>query len=189
MSERFSVPYAFARRMQDIASDTGYDTRRCAPDGALARLSQTTVCDTAWWAAGWSWVELGCCPGCAGAGRSRVRLINGCARADGCSPGSTDALGLMAARLIDDQRMRWDSGSRRIFWDSPPVPLFSDRDGDPAGVPLCVRRPRFFQQRNSGARVVERTMNVSPLLNTIGLLFDIAGVVLRWTITSGWDES
>ena len=46
MSERFSVACAFARRMQDIESDTGYDTRRCAPDGALARLSQTTVCDT-----------------------------------------------------------------------------------------------------------------------------------------------
>ena len=27
--------------MQDIESDTGYDTRRRAPDGALARLSQT----------------------------------------------------------------------------------------------------------------------------------------------------
>ena len=29
-----------------LESDTGYDTRRRAPDGALARLSQTTVYDT-----------------------------------------------------------------------------------------------------------------------------------------------
>ena len=36
----------FARRMQDIESDTGYDTRRRWPDGALARLSHTAVCDT-----------------------------------------------------------------------------------------------------------------------------------------------
>ena len=35
-----------ARRLQDIESDTGYDTRRRAPDGALACLSQTTVYDT-----------------------------------------------------------------------------------------------------------------------------------------------
>ena len=41
-----SVPCSFARRMQDIESDTGYDTRRRCPDGALARLSQTTVYDT-----------------------------------------------------------------------------------------------------------------------------------------------
>ena len=27
--------------MQDIESDTGYDIRRRAPDGALARVSQT----------------------------------------------------------------------------------------------------------------------------------------------------
>ena len=45
-TRRFSVPCSFARRMQDIESDTGYDTRRCAPDGALARLSQTAVYDT-----------------------------------------------------------------------------------------------------------------------------------------------
>ena len=32
--------------MQDIESDTGYDTRRRAPDGVLARLSQTAVYDT-----------------------------------------------------------------------------------------------------------------------------------------------
>ena len=37
---------AFARRMEDIESDTGYDTRRRVPDGALARLSHTTVYDT-----------------------------------------------------------------------------------------------------------------------------------------------
>ena len=36
----------FARRMQDIESDTGYDTRRRASDGAISRLSQTTVYDT-----------------------------------------------------------------------------------------------------------------------------------------------
>ena len=32
--------------MQTIESDTGYDTGQRAPDGALARLSQTTVYDT-----------------------------------------------------------------------------------------------------------------------------------------------
>ena len=36
----------FARRMQDIESDTGYDTRWRASDGAISRLSQTTVYDT-----------------------------------------------------------------------------------------------------------------------------------------------
>ena len=41
-----AVPCSFARRMQDIESDTGYDTRRHAPDGALASLSRTTVYDT-----------------------------------------------------------------------------------------------------------------------------------------------
>ena len=30
---------SFARRMQDIESDTGYDTRRRVPDGAVGRLS------------------------------------------------------------------------------------------------------------------------------------------------------
>ena len=35
-----------ARRMQGIESDTGYDTRRRSQEGALARLSQTTVYDT-----------------------------------------------------------------------------------------------------------------------------------------------
>ena len=34
VSARVSVPCAFARRMQDIESDTVYDTRRCSPDGA-----------------------------------------------------------------------------------------------------------------------------------------------------------
>ena len=34
------------RRMQDIESDTGYDTRRRVPDGAFARVSQTAVYDT-----------------------------------------------------------------------------------------------------------------------------------------------
>ena len=37
---------SFARRLQHIESDTGYDTRKCSPDGALARLSQTAVYDT-----------------------------------------------------------------------------------------------------------------------------------------------
>ena len=32
--------------MQDIESDTGYDTRRRGPDGAFAGVSQTTVYDT-----------------------------------------------------------------------------------------------------------------------------------------------
>ena len=35
-----------ARRLQDIESDTGYDTRRRVLEGALVRMSQTTVCDT-----------------------------------------------------------------------------------------------------------------------------------------------
>ena len=36
LSEQFSVPCSFARRLQDIESDTGYDTRRRPPDSALA---------------------------------------------------------------------------------------------------------------------------------------------------------
>ena len=32
--------------LQDMESDTGYDTRRRVPDGVLARLSQTAVYDT-----------------------------------------------------------------------------------------------------------------------------------------------
>ena len=40
------TPTCHATRLQDIESDTGYDTRRCLPDVALARLSQTTVYDT-----------------------------------------------------------------------------------------------------------------------------------------------
>ena len=43
---RASLRCAFARRLQDIESDTGYDTRWRAPARALARLSQTTVYDT-----------------------------------------------------------------------------------------------------------------------------------------------
>ena len=35
-----------ARRLQDIESDTGYDTRRRAPGGVLSRVSQTAVYDT-----------------------------------------------------------------------------------------------------------------------------------------------
>ena len=35
-----------ARRLQDIESDMGYDTLRCSPDGAFARVSQTAVYDT-----------------------------------------------------------------------------------------------------------------------------------------------
>ena len=35
-----------ARRLQDIESDTGYDTRRRVLDGVFARVSQTTVYDT-----------------------------------------------------------------------------------------------------------------------------------------------
>ena len=34
------------RRLQDIESDTGNDTRRRAPAGVRARVSQTTVYDT-----------------------------------------------------------------------------------------------------------------------------------------------
>ena len=37
---------SFARRLQDIESDTGYDTRRRVPEGALDGVSQTAVCDT-----------------------------------------------------------------------------------------------------------------------------------------------
>ena len=39
---------SFARRLQHIESDTGYDTRRRAPDGALDGVSQTAVYDTYW---------------------------------------------------------------------------------------------------------------------------------------------
>ena len=35
-----------ARRLQDIESDTRYDTRRCSSEGALAGVSQTAVYDT-----------------------------------------------------------------------------------------------------------------------------------------------
>ena len=41
-----SEPLSFARRMQDIEQDTGYDTRRRVPEGVLAGVSQTTVYDT-----------------------------------------------------------------------------------------------------------------------------------------------
>ena len=34
--------------MQDIESDTGYDTRRRTPDGVLDGVSQTAVYDTCW---------------------------------------------------------------------------------------------------------------------------------------------
>ena len=46
LSARVSVPCAFARRMQDIESDTAYDRLRCLPDGAIALMSQTSVYDT-----------------------------------------------------------------------------------------------------------------------------------------------
>ena len=46
LSERFSEPCSFARRLQDIESDTGYDTRRRVPGGVLAGVSQTAVYDT-----------------------------------------------------------------------------------------------------------------------------------------------
>ena len=46
LSARVSVPCCFARRLQDIESDTGYDTRRRVPEGVPARVSQTTVDDT-----------------------------------------------------------------------------------------------------------------------------------------------
>ena len=32
--------------LQDIESDTGYDTRRRVPEGVISRLSQTSVYDT-----------------------------------------------------------------------------------------------------------------------------------------------
>ena len=35
-----------ARRLQDIESDTGYDTRRRVLDGVFAGVSQTAVYDT-----------------------------------------------------------------------------------------------------------------------------------------------
>ena len=41
-----AVPCCFTRRLQDRESDTGYDTRRRASEGARAHLSQTTVSDT-----------------------------------------------------------------------------------------------------------------------------------------------
>ena len=46
VSARFSEPRAFARRIQDIESDTGYDTRRRPSDGARGGVSQTAVYDT-----------------------------------------------------------------------------------------------------------------------------------------------
>ena len=46
LSKRFSVSCCFARRMQDIESDTGNDTLMCLPDGVLTRVSQTAVYDT-----------------------------------------------------------------------------------------------------------------------------------------------
>ncbi len=46
LSARFSAPCSFARRLQDRESDTGYDTRRRASDGAFAGVSQTAVYDT-----------------------------------------------------------------------------------------------------------------------------------------------
>ena len=41
-----SEPCCSERRLQDIESDTGYDTRLGAPEGDLARVSQTAVYDT-----------------------------------------------------------------------------------------------------------------------------------------------
>ena len=46
VSARVSDPCAFARRLQDRESDTGYDTPRGSSDGALAVVSQTAVYDT-----------------------------------------------------------------------------------------------------------------------------------------------
>ena len=46
LSERVSVPCLFARRLQDIESDTGYDTRRHVLEGVFAGVSQTAVYDT-----------------------------------------------------------------------------------------------------------------------------------------------
>ena len=44
--EKRSRLHSTAERMQDIESDTEYDTRRRSPDGALACMSQASVCDT-----------------------------------------------------------------------------------------------------------------------------------------------
>ena len=46
VSALVSEPCSFARRLQDIETDTGYDTLRRAPEGALTRVSQTAVYDT-----------------------------------------------------------------------------------------------------------------------------------------------
>ena len=46
VSARVSVPGSFARRLQDIESDTGYDTRRRALDGVRDGVSHTTVYET-----------------------------------------------------------------------------------------------------------------------------------------------
>ena len=40
------APCSFTRRLQDIESDMGYDTRRRGPEGVLAGVSQTAVYDT-----------------------------------------------------------------------------------------------------------------------------------------------
>ena len=47
MISRLSLPCSFARRMQDIELDMGYDTRQRAPARRpCPRVSQTAVCDT-----------------------------------------------------------------------------------------------------------------------------------------------
>ena len=42
----WNSPPPVPRRLQDIESDTGYDTRRRVLDGVFARVSQTAVYDT-----------------------------------------------------------------------------------------------------------------------------------------------
>ena len=46
LSEMVSEPCSFARRLQNIESDMGYDTRWRVPDGARDGVSQTAVYDT-----------------------------------------------------------------------------------------------------------------------------------------------
>ena len=68
------------RRLQDIELDAGYDTLRRTSEGALARVSQTAVCDT-------------CCEGIAIAGRQ--------------PPTETQLDGQLASQRLVPGRLAW----------------------------------------------------------------------------------
>ena len=50
-----------------------------------------------------------------------------------------------------------DSGGAAFFGTPPPVPLLGQREGDPAGVGLCVRRRGFFCTTFSGVGLDDET--------------------------------